>query len=98
MGLGGDPHSEAVVHGLHCGDSLQQLIHEFQAQMAVLEQDPATLVCTHTKTFSYAKTFVYAVHYIYLQRIECQKPSPVSLTSVRAFLHGSPDLGPLISL
>lgn len=43
MWFGGDPHPEGFVDSLCDNDGLQQLIHELQAQMTVLQEHPASL-------------------------------------------------------
>lgn len=47
VSLGCDPGAELRMRIVSGGDRLQQLVHEVQPQMAVLQQHPATLNVQH---------------------------------------------------
>ncbi len=39
----GDPHPESFMHSFCGRDSFQQLVHELQTQVTILQKDPASL-------------------------------------------------------
>ena len=43
VALRGDPHSKALMDVLGCGDRLQELVQEVQAQMTVLQEQPPSI-------------------------------------------------------
>ena len=47
MCLSGDPDTTRVMHALRLSDGVQQLIHEVQAKMTVLQEHPASLEYVH---------------------------------------------------
>lgn len=61
MNFSSDPHSEAIVSYLAFRYRLQQLIHEVQSQMAVLQQRPASLKCDPRRMLQDQRNFIKKV-------------------------------------